>query len=70
MSNSKKRITSLSLGDGKLLSVGVQKYPWLHDKSHRSHKEENVVQNAWEATANELDFYLMYVFKSAIFSAP
>ena len=56
MSNSKKRITSLSLCDNKLLLVAVQKYPWSYDKSHRSHKEKNVVQNAWEGVADELNF--------------
>ena len=56
MSNSTKKNTSLTLGEDKLLAVGVQKYPCLYDKSHRSHKEKNMVQNACEAAANELNF--------------
>ena len=56
MSNSKKRNTSLTLGNDELLAVAVQKYPCLYDKSHRSHKEKNVVQNAWEAVAEGLGF--------------
>ena len=27
----------------------------LYDKSHKSHNEKNVVQNAWEAVADELN---------------
>ena len=40
MSTSKKRNTSLTLGEYELLAVAVQKYPCLYDKSHRSHKEK------------------------------
>ena len=56
MSNSKKRNTSLTLGKDELLAVTVEKYPCLYDKSRRSQKEKNVVQNTWEFVANELDF--------------
>ena len=44
-SNSKKKNTSLTLGEGELLAVAVQNYPCLYD---RSHKEKNVIQNVWE----------------------
>ena len=53
MRNSKKSITFLSLGEDEMLAVAVQKYLWLYDESHRSHKEKNVVQNAWEVVATE-----------------
>ena len=45
-SNSQKRNASLTQGKDKLLAVTVQKYPCLHEKSHRSHKEKNVVETA------------------------
>ena len=56
MSNSEKRNTSLTLGKDELIAVTVQKYPYLYDKSHRSHKEKTLVQNAWEAVVDESDF--------------
>ena len=46
----------MTLGKDKLLAMAVQKYPGIYDKSHKSHKEKYVVQNAWEAVADELDF--------------
>ena len=56
LSNSKKKNTSLALGKNKVFVVAVQKDPCLYDKNHRSHKEKNVVQNAWKAVVDELDF--------------
>ena len=56
MSNSKKRNTSLALGKDELLTVAVQKYPCLYDKSHRFHKEKNVAQKTWVVVADQLDF--------------
>ena len=55
----------MTLGEGKLPSMTVQKYPCLYDKSHRFHKEKNVVQNAWEAVTDELDF-IFYPFFSNV----
>ena len=49
MSNSKKRNISLALGEDELLAVADQKYMVKA-------KEKNVVQNAWEAVVDELDF--------------
>ena len=46
----------MALGKDELLAVAVQKYRCLYDKSHRSYKEKNIVQNAWEAVADESDF--------------
>ena len=55
-SNSKKRNTSLTLGEDELLAVTVQKYPCLYGKSDRSHKEKkNAVENTWEVVIDELD---------------
>ena len=54
--NSKKRKTSLTLGEDKLLALAVQKYPCFYDKNHRSHKEKMQCKNAWEAVADELNF--------------
>ena len=68
MKNSKKTITFLSLGEDELLAVAVQKYLWLYDESHRSHKEKNVVQNAWEVVATEWDFAEDGITSSAIFN--
>ena len=56
MSNSEERNASLTLGENELLAVTVQKCPCFYDKSHRSHKEKNKVQNTWEAVADGLDF--------------
>ena len=68
MSNSKKKNTFLTLGKDKLLAMAVQKYPGIYDKSHKSQKEKYVVQNAWEAVADELDFVEDGNTSSAIFN--
>ena len=36
--------------------MAVQSYPGLYDNRHRSHKEKNAGQNAWEAVVDQLDF--------------
>lgn len=51
MSNSKNRNTSLTQGEEELVAVAVQKDLCLYDKNHRSNKEKNVAQNAWETVA-------------------
>ena len=40
----------------RLLAMAIQRYSCLNYKSHRSYKEKNVVQKAWEAVANASDF--------------
>lgn len=56
MNDIKKRNRPLTLAEDELLAIAVQKYPCLYDKSHPTHKERNVVENAWDAVANELNF--------------
>ena len=56
MASLKKKNVSLSLREDEILSEKVRLYPCLYDKSHKSYKEKDVVQNAWQEIAEELEF--------------
>ena len=56
LSNSKKRNTSLTLGEDKVLAVAVQKYPFYRIKAIDFIKKKNVAQKSCEVVDDELDF--------------
>ena len=54
MSTNKKRFTVLN--EYEILAEVVKEFPCLYHKSCRSHRERNVVRNAWVEVAKKLDF--------------
>ena len=47
---------SLCLADEERLAETVKAFPCLYDKTKKDYKEKDVVTNAWNSVANQLDF--------------
>ena len=47
---------SLCLADEERLAETVKSFPCLYDKTKKGCKEKDVVTNAWNSVANQLDF--------------
>ena len=47
---------SLCLADEERLAETVKVFPCLHDKTKKGYKEKDVITNAWNSVANQLDF--------------
>ena len=47
---------SLCLADEERLAETVKAFPGLYDKTKKGYKEKDVVTNAWNSVANQLDF--------------
>ena len=56
LNNLRKKGTSLTLREDKLLDERVTSYPYLYDKNCKEHRENDVVENAWKKVAEELHF--------------
>ena len=46
----------LNSKDEEKLAEEVRRYPVIYDLSNKAHKENNVVENAWEEISKALDF--------------
>ena len=47
---------SLCLADEERLAETVKAFPCLYDETKKGYKEKDVVTNAWNSVANQLDF--------------
>ena len=47
---------SLCLADQERLAETVKAFPCLYDKTKKGYQEKDVVTNAWNSVANQLDF--------------
>ena len=57
LNNLKKKVTSLTLGEGELIAERVGSYPYPYDKTFKEHKEKDIVENVWKKLLkNQLDF--------------
>ena len=56
MREGKNMAFSLCLADEERLAETVKAFPRLYDKTKKGYKEKDVVTNAWNSVANQLDF--------------
>ena len=49
----KKKTTKKKTGNDEELTIAVQKYPAIFDKSNKNFRHKDVKINAWEAVADE-----------------
>ena len=56
MREGKNMAFSLCLADEERLAETVNAFPCLYDKIKKGYKEKDMVTNAWNSVANQLDF--------------
>ena len=49
-------MAALTLQEEKILSKKVKQHPVLYDKQLKGYREKNVVSNAWNAVAKDIEF--------------
>ena len=52
----KKMANQLSLKEEEMLAEKVKHFPVLYDKQVKGYKERDVVTNAWDTVASDLEF--------------
>ena len=52
----KKKPSQLSLKEEEMLAETVKHFPVLYDKQVKGYKDRDVVTNAWDTVASDLEF--------------